>query len=120
EEKEKIEDTDLSVHELLTLASIVERESKFSEDRPKVAQVFLNRFEEDMKLQSDITAAYAEGEHKIVMTSEAIEIDSPYNTSEQKGLPAGPIASPSKQALDAILEPAGEDFTALYSNARAH
>src|SRR5699024_11881735 len=64
EEKEKIEDTDLSVHELLTLASIVERESKFSEDRPKVAQVFLNRLEEDMKLQSDITAAYAEGEHK--------------------------------------------------------
>src|SRR5699024_7640565 len=77
EEKEKIEDTDLCVHELLTLASIVERESKFSEDRLKVAQVFLNRLEEDMKLQSDITAAYAEGEYKIVMTYEDIEIDSP-------------------------------------------
>jgi len=118
EEKEKIEDTDLSVHELLTLASIVERESKFSEDRPKVAQVFLNRLEEDMKLQSDITAAYAEGEHKIVMTYEDIEIDSPYNTYEQKGLPPGPIASPSKEAIDAVLEPEGEDFTALYFYAR--
>src|SRR5699024_11367028 len=102
-EKEKIEDTDLSVHELLTLASIVERESKFSEDRPKVAQVFLNRLEEDMKLQSDITAAYAEGEHKIVMTYEDMESDSPYKTYEQKGLPPGPIASPSKEARGAEL-----------------
>src|SRR5699024_5732662 len=71
-----------------------------------------------MKLQSDITAAYAEGEHKIVMTYEDIEIDSPYNTYEQKGLPPGPIASPSKEAIDAVLEPEGEDFTAPYFYAR--
>src|SRR5699024_6693098 len=49
---------------------------------------------------------------------EDIEIDSPYNTYEQKGLPPGPIASPSKEAIDAVLEPEGEDFTALYFYAR--
>lgn len=118
ENKDKLEDQNLSIHELLTLASIVERESKFSEDRPKVAQVFLNRLDEDMKLQSDITAAYALGEHKIVMTYEDIEIDSPYNTYEQEGLPPGPIAAPSKEAINAVLEPEGEDFTALYFYAR--
>src|SRR5699024_551279 len=80
EHRDAIEASGMSIHDLLTLASIVERESKFSEDRPKVAQVFLNRIEEGMKLQSDITAAYANGEHKIVMTYDDIEVNSPYNT----------------------------------------
>lgn len=118
EHKKEIGATNMSIHELLTLASMVERESKFSEDRPKVAQVFLNRLHEDMNLQSDITAAYANGEHKIVMTYEDVEINSPYNTYVQNGLPPGPIASPSKEAIMAVLEPEGEDFTELYFYAR--
>ena len=117
EKADAIESADLSIHELLTLASIVERESKFTEDRPKVAQVFFNRLDEDMKLQSDITAAYAEGDHKIVMTYDDIEADSPYNTYVQDGLPPGPIAAPSNEAIDAVLEP-DKDLTALYFYAR--
>src|SRR5699024_2294042 len=53
-----LEEMDFSIHEILTLASVIERESKFSEDRPKVSQVYMNRLDQDMKLQSDITAFY--------------------------------------------------------------
>lgn len=118
EYKDDIKDEDLSVQEIITLASMVERESKFSEDRPKVAQVFLNRLEDDMKLQSDITAAYAMGEHKIWMSYADIEVDSPYNTYVREGLPPGPIASPSLEAIDAVVHPEGQDFTELYFYAR--
>lgn len=117
-ELEAIEDGDYSVHEILTLASIIERESKFDEDRPKVAQVFMNRLEDDMKLQSDITAAYANGEHKVLMTYDDIETDSPYNTYAQTGLPPGPISSPSLESIQAVIEPEGDDFTELYFYAR--
>ena len=117
-ELDEIEDGDYSVHEILTLASIIERESKFDEDRPKVAQVFMNRLDEDMKLQSDITAAYANGEHKVLMTYDDIEIDSPYNTYVQTGLPPGPISSPSLESILAVIEPEGKDFEELYFYAR--
>ena len=117
-ELENIDNDDLSIHEILTLASIIERESKFDEDRPKVAQVFINRLNEDMKLQSDITAAYANREHKVLMTYEDIEIESPYNTYVQAGLPPGPISSPSLQSIDAVLKPEGKDFNELYFYAR--
>jgi len=117
-ELENIDNDDLSIHEILTLASIIERESKFDQDRPKVAQVFINRLNEDMKLQSDITAAYANREHKVLMTYEDIEIESPYNTYVQAGLPPGPISSPSLQSIDAVLKPEGKDFNELYFYAR--
>lgn len=116
--KDALDDSGLNTHEMLTLASIVERESKYEEDRPKVAQVFLNRLKEDMKLQSDITAAYANGEHKITMTYEDVEVDSPYNTYNVKGLPPAPIASPSIEAIEAVLHPAGKDFDYEYFYAR--
>lgn len=117
-EKQEIEASDFSVHEVLTLASIIERESKFDEDRSKVAQVFINRLKEDMKLQSDITAAYANREHKVLMTYEDIGTDSPYNTYVQTGLPPGPISSPSKESIQAVLEPEGKNFKELYFYAR--
>lgn len=110
---EDLERTDLSIHEILTLASVVERESKFSEDRPKVAQVYFNRLNKNMKLQSDITAFYGI-EHKAVVTYEDIEIETPYNTYVIDGLPIGPIASPSEEAIDAVLNPEGNDFSKLY------
>ena len=110
---EEVNETDFTIHEILTLASVVERESKFSEDRPKVAQVYLNRLEKDMKLQSDITAFYGI-EHKAVVTYEDIEIDTPYNTYVIDGLPIGPINSPSEEAIDAVLNPEGEDFSKIY------
>lgn len=108
-----IEEQNISIHEILTLASIVERESKFSEDRPKVAQVYFNRLNKNMKLQSDITAFYGI-DHKAVVTYEDIEIETPYNTYVIDGLPVGPIASPSVESIEGVLMPEGEKFTYLY------
>src|SRR5690625_2137921 len=113
---EEIDDDSFSIHEILTLASVIERESKFSEDRPKVAQVYLNRLNENMKLQSDITAFYGlkNLEHKAVVTYDDLEVDTPYNTYVIDGLPIGPIDSPSEDSIDAVLAPEGKDFTKLY------
>ncbi len=108
-----IEESDFTVHEILTLASVIEREAKFSEDRPKVSQVYMNRLNKNMKLQSDITAFYGL-QHKQVVTYEDIKVKTPYNTYVIDGLPVGPISSPSLDAIDAVLEPEGEEFTKLY------
>lgn len=110
---EELDDTDFTIHEILTLASVIERESKFSEDRPKVSQVYLNRLEQNMKLQSDITAFYGL-QHKAVVTYEDVEVESPYNTYVIDGLPVGPINSPSLESIEAVFNPEGEDFTKLY------
>src|SRR5690625_235767 len=112
------EEADFNVHEILTLASVIEKESKFPEDRPKVSQVFLNRLQDGMRLQSDVTAAYANREHKIVMTFDDIETDSPFNTYVTDGLPIGPIDSPSVESMKAVIAPEGDDFTELYFYAR--
>src|SRR5699024_3464306 len=112
----KVQESGLTVHEILTLASVIERESKFSEDRPKVAQVYFNRLDNDMKLQSDITAFYGlkNLEHKAVVTYEDVEVETPYNTYVVDGLPIGPIDSPGEESIDGVLDPEGEDFTKLY------
>src|SRR5690625_1730886 len=111
-----IEESGFTVHEILTLASVIERESKFPEDRPKVSQVYLNRIENGMKLQSDITAFYGlkNIKHKAVVTYEDVEVTTPYNTYVIDGLPVGPIDSPSEESINAVLEPEGEEFTKLY------
>lgn len=118
ENEEAVEDSELTVHEILTLASIVEKESKFTEDRPKVAQVFFNRLDEGMPLQSDITALYALREHKTIVSYDDIDVDSPYNTYKTKTLPPGPISSPSLESILGVLNPEGEEFTELYFYAR--
>lgn len=119
-EKNKVTITSLglSFDQLVTLASIVERESKFEEDRPKVAQVFYNRMLKGMKLESDITAAYGNGEHKVFMYHKDIQKESPYNTYLVPSLPVGPIASPSESSFQAVLHAAGPSFDALYFYAR--
>lgn len=113
---ELIDASDYTIHEILTLASVIEREAKFPEDRPKVAQVYFNRLENGMKLQSDITAFYGlkNLEHKAVVTYDDLEVSTPYNTYKIDGLPIGPIDSPSEDSIDAVLAPEGKDFTKLY------
>ncbi len=113
-----IGDSRFDVHEILTLASVIEKESKFPEDRPKVSQVFINRLNEGMRLQSDVTAAYANREHKVLMTYEDTEVDSPFNTYVTDGLPIGPIDSPSAESIEAVVQPEGDDFTEIYFYAR--
>lgn len=110
---DEMETSEFNVHELLTLSSVIEREAKFPEDRPKVSQVYINRLNEGMRLQSDITAFYGI-DHKALATYDDIEIDTPYNTYVIDGLPVGPINSPSNESISAVMQPEGEEFTQIY------
>jgi UPF0755 protein len=100
----------LSEYELLTVASLIERESANAEERPLVASVIYNRLREDMPLQIDATIQYARGEPKENLSLEDLEVDSPYNTYKNTGLPPGPIASPSLDSIEAALNPAKTDY----------
>ncbi len=100
----------LTVHEMVTLASLVERESKAATDRDKIASVIYNRLDIGMKLQIDATVLYALGEWKDRVLYSDLEKDSPYNTYYYAGLPVGPIASSGKASLEAAMNPASTDY----------
>lgn len=102
----------LTKHQLVTLASIVEREAKVPAERPVIARVYLNRLEKNMLLQADPTVQYAKGKHTPRVLLKDLEVDSPYNTYKYPGLPPGPIASPGGASLSASLYPA--DVSYLY------
>lgn len=107
---ERLAALSLSRHELVTLASIVEREARIADERPVIAGVYLNRLRIGMPLQADPTVQYARGEHTSRITYPDLAIDSPYNTYRYPGLPPGPIASPGGASLRASLNPAQVDF----------
>jgi UPF0755 protein len=98
----------LSPYEALVVASLVESEGKVAEDRPKIARVIYNRLEKGMLLQIDATVIYARGgerrEGGRVLFSD-LEVDSPYNTYKNKGLPPTPISAMGRTALEAALQP---------------
>ncbi|MEG1656101.1 MAG: endolytic transglycosylase MltG [Christensenellaceae bacterium] len=95
----------MSVDQVVTMASIIEKEAK-KEDFAKVSAVFHNRLKKDMALQSDATIIYALGiKDRINLTEAEINTDSPYNTRLHKGLPIGPIGNPGKAAIEAALYP---------------
>lgn len=100
----------LTVHELLTVASLVEREAVVDSERPLIAGVIYNRLNDPMKLQIDATVQYALGEQKERLLYSDLEIDSPYNTYKNEGLPPGPIASPSLKSIEAALRPEASDY----------
>ena len=110
EQKSRLEQSGFSVYEILTLASIVEKEAKLDEERVQVSAVFLNRLRIGMPLQSCATIQYILGEPKPVLLDEDLKIPSPFNTYLHPGLPPGPIASPGKASLDATLNPAEVDY----------
>ena len=97
----------LTAHEVLTVASMLEFEANRTEDFPKVARAIYNRLDRGMALQSDATVAYANGlVGKVWTTADERNIDSPYNTYAQPGLPPGPIGNPGEVTIDAALHPA--------------
>lgn len=114
------ENEGLTLHEAVTLASIVEREAVVARERPLIARVYLNRIANDMLLQADPTTQYAVAEEapagidefgwwKQELTIEDLALDSPYNTYVSAGLPPGPIAAPGTASLEAVAEPDDSD-----------
>lgn len=113
----------LTRQEVVILASIVEREAKYDEDRPVVAGILLNRLRQDMPLQADATVQYAVAMGQCViapvkpctwwpknLTKDDLKIDSPYNTYLNTGLPPTPISNPGLAAIKAAAQPAKTDF----------
>lgn len=102
----------MTADQIVTLASIIERETDEDSERAKVAGVFYNRLKSGMKLQSCATVQYILGERKPVLSIADTQIDSPYNTYVRAGLPIGPICSPGEACITAALYP--EDTDAYY------
>lgn len=104
--------TDADVHRAVTLASLVEKESKVSAERPQIAAVFANRLRIGMKLDCDPTTIYAAllaGKYTGVIHRSDLDREHPYNTYRSPGLPPGPIANPGRASLEAALRPAESD-----------
>lgn len=110
----------LSIYELITLASLVEREVRFPEDRPIVAQVLLKRLKLNMPLQTDATLQYLMDTPKEEVSIADTQIDSPYNTYQHVGLPPGPIANPGMASITAVLHPAETDYLYFVADRRGH
>jgi UPF0755 protein len=103
----------LTVRQLVTLASIVEKETGNPAERPLVASVYENRLRVGMALQCDPTVIYAlelAGRYDGNIRRDDLQIDSPYNTYRYPGLPPGPIASPGRASLEAVVHPADSDY----------
>ena len=108
----------MTTNEVITLASIIEREAARDSERALVSSVFHNRLKssEYPYLQSCATVQYLLSERKEVLSDKDIEIDSPYNTYKYKGLPPGPIASPGRKSIEAALYPAQTNYYFFVSN----
>lgn len=102
---ELLENTGISLHETITLASIVEREARVDSERAVIAGIFLSRVRNGMKLESCATVQYALGEVKEVLLYSDLEIEDPYNTYIYEGLPPGPICSPGLPSILAAFSP---------------
>ncbi|WP_257351581.1 endolytic transglycosylase MltG [Pseudalkalibacillus decolorationis] len=101
---------ELSLHEWVTLASIVEREAVVAKERPVIAGVFINRLEDQWKLQSCATVQYVLDKPKERLLFKDLKVKSPYNTYLNKGLPPGPISNPGKASLKAVVNAKQHNF----------
>ena len=106
------ENLNITLHQAVIVASMIEAEAANNDERANIAAVIYNRIAAGMPLQIDATVMYALGEHKDYLTTEDLQVDSPYNTYLHTGLPAGPICNPGLASLNAALNPA--DVSYLY------
>ncbi len=118
-----------SIYEIITIASLVEKEAKFEDERPVIAKVFMNRLEKRRPLESCATILYAlkkgdnnKYQEKKRLTERDLQFDSPYNTYLHVGLPPGPICSPGASSIKAVISPADVDYLYFVSkgNGRHH
>ena len=114
--------TELKINrnDLVTMASIVEREARVAEERPVIAAVYYNRLRRGMLLQADPTIQFALGHHVGRVLYKDLEIKSPYNTYINKGLPPGPIASPGVASLTAAAHPANVPYLYFVATSDGH
>ena len=110
----------LSIYELVILASIVEKEARYEEDRPIIAQVLMKRLKIGMPLQSDATLQYLMDAPKEDVSIADTKIDSPYNSYQHVGLPPGPVACPGMAAIKAVLHPADTNYLYFVADRSGH
>jgi UPF0755 protein len=108
--RQKAKDRNMSIDQVVAVASMIEKEAAVPAERPTIAGVIYNRIESKMLLQIDATVQYALGEWKEKLLTKDTQIDSPYNTYKYKGLPAGPISSPGKASIEAAVNPEKGDY----------
>uniref|UniRef100_A0A7C4R7R0 Endolytic murein transglycosylase n=1 Tax=candidate division CPR3 bacterium TaxID=2268181 RepID=A0A7C4R7R0_UNCC3 len=107
---EKANKMGFTLHQFVTLASIIEKESAHSEDIRKISSVYHNRLNQDMPFQSDATITYITRRPDARPTFDETRVDSPYNTYLNKGLPPGPVGNPGLAAMEATLNPEKTDY----------
>ena len=112
----RLDSLDLTLHQVVILASIVEREAGVEAERPLISAVFQRRLAYDRRLESCATIEYALGVRNRRLTNADLQVDSPFNTYRHSGLPPGPICNPGLASILAILHPAETDY--LYFVAR--
>jgi UPF0755 protein len=113
----------MDVRRVVTLASIVEKETAAAEERPLVASVYFNRLAKNIALDADpclIYAALLEGRYHGIITQADLQSSSPYNTYRHAGLPPGPIANPGRESLQAVLHPASSPYYYFVSDGNGH
>lgn len=111
------------VHRIVTVASIVEKETAVPDERPLVAGVYNNRIEKNMLLGADPSVVYAAlvaGRYRGTIYQSDLQFDSPYNTYKYAGLPPGPIANPGAASLEAAMNPAHTDYLYFVSDNNGH
>ncbi len=110
----------LDIYQWVTLASLVEREALFDQDRAPIAAVFKRRLQEGMPLQSDATISYVLGYSKVHVTLEDTKLQSPYNTYINPGLPPGPICNPGVKSLEAVAHAGTTDYRFFVADKEGH
>lgn len=110
EDRGRAAELDLSLHQVMTLASVIEKETARPDERALISGVFHNRLQKDIPLQSDPTVIYAVHQFDGNLRKKDLSIDSPYNTYRVVGLPPGPIANPGRAAIHAALYPETTEY----------
>ncbi|HSL60492.1 MAG TPA: endolytic transglycosylase MltG [Desulfotignum sp.] len=119
--QKKADDLGFTLQQVVTLASMVEKEAAVASERPLIASVFHNRLEKNMRLQSDPTVIYGDPEFEGRIRTRHLQRQTDYNTYQMHGLPKGPIASPGARAIEAVLFPAQSDYLYFVSrNDKTH
>ena len=117
---ERLQTLAMRRHDIVTLASIVEKEARLAEERPVIAAVYHNRLRTGMPLQADPTVQYALGAHRERVLYRDLEVESRYNTYKHPGLPPGPIASPGRASIEAALYPANVPYLFFVAHPDGH